>query len=323
MLEKCTCTRRCNLIGAFIAGTFGILLLLIGIGGPFLFEYEMKNIIYHQVVVDSTDAPSYYMWQNNTASGDASLYMKYYIFNITNPEEVINGGIPEVKEFGPYTYREYWVYFNVSFDESGSEVTWNKWKYYVWDPEHSFPGANDSDIYTIANIPFQGVLGGLTYNSSFNSTWWKTLSFDLLASGLNSSLFIQMNVSGLFFGYVDPMFAVVAKPMNISPVMFITPNQTSIEESYRSVPFSVMQTGKKDIHNILNFVEWNNKTSIGCWASDEANLITGNDGTQFWPGITTEDMPLTWVEELFRYWRLVLLFIEKRDHSILFVYYAN
>lgn len=33
------------------------------------------------------------------------LLFKIFIFNVTNPKEVLNGGVPRVKEVGPYVYR--------------------------------------------------------------------------------------------------------------------------------------------------------------------------------------------------------------------------
>jgi len=73
-----------------------------------------------------------------------------------------------------------------------------------------------------------------------------------------------------------------------------------MDDSFTRTLTSTVQTGKDNMTNILNFLNWRNKTSMGCWGSDAANQVTGSDATQFWPGITQQDLPEIFVDNLFR-----------------------
>ena len=42
---------------------------------------------------------------NQFMHSSAPLYSKYYFFNITNPQEILQGATPQVKEIGPFVYR--------------------------------------------------------------------------------------------------------------------------------------------------------------------------------------------------------------------------
>jgi hypothetical protein len=37
----------------------------------------------------------------------ASIYRKFYFFNVTNPQEIGNGRKPILVQMGPYTYKYY------------------------------------------------------------------------------------------------------------------------------------------------------------------------------------------------------------------------
>lgn len=43
----------------------------------------------------------YEEWKNFSTP----IYMKYYVFNVTNHDEVMDGAIPNVTQIGPYSYR--------------------------------------------------------------------------------------------------------------------------------------------------------------------------------------------------------------------------
>ena len=40
------------------------------------------------------------------------IYMQFYMFNVTNPEEVLKKGErPSLAQYGPYTYRLVFLFF--------------------------------------------------------------------------------------------------------------------------------------------------------------------------------------------------------------------
>lgn len=54
-----------------------------------------------QEVVLENGTEAFAVWQNPPPP----VYMQFYFFNLTNPQEVLSGDRPVVIELGPYTYR--------------------------------------------------------------------------------------------------------------------------------------------------------------------------------------------------------------------------
>ena len=42
---------------------------------------------------------------NEWTKASTPIYMKYYVFNLTNPDEIMEGATPNVTQLGPYSYR--------------------------------------------------------------------------------------------------------------------------------------------------------------------------------------------------------------------------
>mmetsp|Transcript_11291 Transcript_11291/g.15628 ORF Transcript_11291/g.15628 Transcript_11291/m.15628 type:complete len:420 (+) Transcript_11291:59-1318(+) len=293
---------RCYLICTVLVGLFAVIALVIGIAGPIYLNSTLKSGINDEILNTSKDSPAYKRWQDNTEDDAAAILMKFWIWNITNPDEVEKGANPVVQEVGPYSYREYNIYLDVSWSADQTKMNWTKWQYFVYSPEDSFEGADPyNDIFTTVNVPLMSVIGALTFNQSYETLWWKTLAYDFLASYTNEELFFQINANDLLFGYNDSMLALAA---SLSPEVpaefFLQLNMTSPEDAMKYSGVNVVDTGKTDITNIGSFIQWHNSTSVGCWGNVEANTVIGNDATQFRPGIKKGDLPKVWVDQLFR-----------------------
>ena len=80
-----------------------------------------------------------------------------YLFDLQNKDDVTyNASKPVVTEVGPYAFSEYFVKFDISWQDGGNQVTFNTQKYYIWDPANSNPGVSLDDRAVLPYLPAIG-----------------------------------------------------------------------------------------------------------------------------------------------------------------------
>lgn len=89
----------------------------------------------------------YELWQNPPAE----IFIKIYLFNITNSEAFMSGKEKlKVEEIGPYVYKELFTHDNVTFNDNGTVSTIPHHPL-VWQPEMS-GGRSEDDLFMLPNI---------------------------------------------------------------------------------------------------------------------------------------------------------------------------
>ncbi|XP_045106684.1 lysosome membrane protein 2-like isoform X4 [Portunus trituberculatus] len=79
------------------------------------------------------------------------IYMQFWLFNVTNPEEIrYNGAKPVLEEVGPYTYEEVRVKYAFNWTTEGS-VSYLQNKSYVFSQEMS-GDLREDDLITSINV---------------------------------------------------------------------------------------------------------------------------------------------------------------------------
>lgn len=68
----------------------------------------------------------------------------------------MKGAKPVVVERGPYVYDEYFQKFDIEWTDGGNVVTYNTYRYYIYNSEKSGPGLSEYDNIT---LPYAAVLG--------------------------------------------------------------------------------------------------------------------------------------------------------------------
>jgi len=134
-------------------------------------------------------------------------HLEGYAFSVLNPEEVMNGAKPKLKEVGPFIYKAVTVKDSVDFDtknvnlkynEDGEHLTYRQRKFYFLDESRSV-GNPDETFITVPNIPY---LTGM-YKIK-DMAFGKGIGMNVLKKGL-ATPFINVSFSGLLWGYQDDL----------------------------------------------------------------------------------------------------------------------
>lgn len=133
----------------YTAGTLSLLLLVTSV--------TLLVARVFQKAVDQTIEKNMVL-QNGTKVFDSwekpplPVYIQFYFFNVTNPEEILQGEIPLLEEVGPYTYRELRNKANVQFGENGTTISAVTNKAYIFERNQSV-GDPTIDLIRTINIP--------------------------------------------------------------------------------------------------------------------------------------------------------------------------
>ncbi|CAH1970327.1 unnamed protein product [Acanthoscelides obtectus] len=82
--------------------------------------------------------------------------LKVHIFNVKNPEAVLQGAKPALEEVGPFIYRVFKWKSEVKWD-TPDEISYNDYQTYHFDKEASGRHTED-DIVTVLNTPYLSML---------------------------------------------------------------------------------------------------------------------------------------------------------------------
>ncbi|BES94147.1 CD36 family [Nesidiocoris tenuis] len=128
------------------------------------------------------------------------LYIKVFVFNITNAHEFMAGIDHKLKveEVGPYTYSEKLENTNVSFFDNDT-LSFNPVRKIIFEKELSV-GDPYRDIVTVTNIPLLG-LASMMHNSSIGMS----LMLSTLISYMDAQPLLTLPVDSFLWGYDDPL----------------------------------------------------------------------------------------------------------------------
>ncbi|XP_031619587.1 sensory neuron membrane protein 2 [Contarinia nasturtii] len=229
------------------------------------------------------------------------LSFKVFIFNVTNPSEVIDGGVPNVKEVGPYVYRQYRHKENLEFTDDKRYVIFRGIQKFIFDDEASAP-LKESDDLVVLNVQLNSVLqeaqkqpGQLGFlNEQLKEVFGKQYA----------SIFMTVKPSNLLFSGIPLCVDPSGIAEFICKAIKMQRPQAIKEMNDGSLRFSMfghknntddglfeIHTGVGDITKLGLIRQWNKQKILKTWLNSKdgktstCNIINGTDTTVFAPHI--------------------------------------
>uniref|UniRef100_A0A4W4FD07 Scavenger receptor class B, member 1 n=1 Tax=Electrophorus electricus TaxID=8005 RepID=A0A4W4FD07_ELEEL len=204
------------------------------------------------------------------------VYMEFFFFNVTNPQEFLGGAKPRVTHMGPYTYREYRPKDNVSFVDNGTKVSALTPKTFVFMPDLS-AGDPSIDLVTTVNIPAVVVM-----NKVKSLSFWTRSAISLFMGKIGTGMFMTHTVDELLWGFKDPLLTHLHtfKPEVAEDFGLMLNKNGSHDGEF------VYLTGE---HNYLDYgriYTWKGQKLMSFWSTNQSNMINGTDGSAFHPFLT-------------------------------------
>ncbi|OQR69288.1 protein croquemort-like, partial [Tropilaelaps mercedesae] len=251
--------------------------------------------IFQNLVIDPSNEV-YQSWQKNPVP----IHVKMYLFNYTNPKEVIQGAKPKLKQLGPFVYREHREKVNITFNGNGT-VSYRQVLSYEYLQEYSV-GSLDDKIYTL-NVPMIGAAYKNRKSPPGEEEPMANAMEDIF-KGMNQSLLVHRAVRELLFeGYEDQML-LLAKQFSWSPT---TRFGYQFGRNNSNDGLYTIFTGADEMANYGTVEHWEGRERVKGFRKS-CSFVNGTTGEMWPPYTVTAEQPLVFfVSALCRSLRLDFL----------------
>ncbi|KAJ6650638.1 hypothetical protein lerEdw1_005562 [Lerista edwardsae] len=210
------------------------------------------------------------------------FYFHVYLFEVPNWRAVLRGGKPELRQRGPYVYREYRSKTNITFHENGT-VSYLETRQFLFRPDLS--NGDEKDYVVVPNLL---VLGAAVLMAEQSFAMKVMVSSALAAFG--QTAFINRTVGDILWGYKDPFLDFVN---NVKPGMLPFKDKFGllVQLNNSNSGMFTVNTGSRDISKAHTMDNWNGMKKLPFWNSDQCNMINGTGG-QMWPPFMNQSTPV-------------------------------
>ncbi|KAG7213065.1 hypothetical protein KM043_002396 [Ampulex compressa] len=275
----------------------GILILVIGV---LCIVYEplinVLTVIIQKELELSEDSSSYKIWMS-----PIKISYKVYFFNVTNPDEVLEGELPKFVEMGPYVYDEVVHKHPISMDDEYDEIVYTMESKFQFNQKESGK-AKENDKIMLLNPAYMGVINTLAHlPPNFMMLYGPDISH--LFSKPNS-VFIQGKAGDILFNGLEmkcdakkhPQLLLICnslKGKSKPPIIRNSDTENVYLFSFFHKLNSTMRgplavnRGTRNISRVGDLTSVNKQRVQNIWRTKECNTVRGSEGMK-WPPMDTK-----------------------------------
>ncbi|CAK7314779.1 scavenger receptor class B member 1 isoform X1 [Vulpes vulpes] len=259
---------------AAVLGFAGLLCAVLGAVMIVVVPTLIKQQVLKNVRIDPNSL-SFNMWKEIPVP----FYLSVYFFDVVNPDAVLLGQKPQVRERGPYVYREFRHKSNITFNDNDT-VSFLEYRSFQFQPDKSH--GLESDYIVMPNILVLAA-AMMMEDKPMSLKLIMTLAF----STLGERAFMNRTIGEIMWGYEDPLIHLINKYLpNMLPFKGKFGLFAELNNSDSGI-FTVF-TGVKDFSRIHLVDKWNGLSKVNFWHSDQCNMINGTSGQMWAPFMTPE-----------------------------------
>ncbi|XP_065358409.1 scavenger receptor class B member 1 isoform X1 [Calliphora vicina] len=252
---------------AFLLLAVGILAICTAVLVKIFHPYDL---IFKWKLIMAEDGEIFNLW----AQPPVDLYIKVYLFNITNAEAFMAGREKmNVEQVGPYVYKELMTHENITFNDNNT-VSTNPSHPLVWQ-EHLSEGRREDDEVVMVNIAMLAI-SHLTADKSF----FVRIGLNSLFMTQNSQPIVRMTAREFMFGYATTLTTLGNKFL---PNWIHFDKVGLIDRMYDfDNDFETFHTGVPDPSISGLYATFMGKKDLSHWKGDHcSNIEMASDGVKF------------------------------------------
>ncbi|XP_037959181.1 protein croquemort [Teleopsis dalmanni] len=272
--------------------TLGTLFLVIGIVLIAAWPH-ISNTIINSMLPLSPGSYTFNKWEVTPIP----LYMNFYLYNWTNPDQAYNPDVrPHFEEVGPYYFRDTKIKQDLKWHDENNTVTFFGLRNWYFDAEKS-NGSLD-DMITTPHFP---TMAASKFSLSFNKIIRKVVNFGLNREG-GALTMTHSAIDWLFHGFYEHLLDFVERLH--SPLLPIYVNKFAWfygrNNSKEAEGSFTIHTGKDDLSQLGDLKLWNGSAHTGFWKGD-CGKINGSTGDIWAPGKSWDDTISIFISDVSRF----------------------